>query len=126
MPEMTTISTAELADLERRVNKLGEEKSYLQLMANMMEKLSAVPGLENTVESMLRIVLDFIGGTDLSVHYRIDDGWRRVDVYGNRATMDRIDDADVLAVSESRRPMEREHDFRETRMTTPSFSRAIT
>jgi signal transduction histidine kinase len=126
MPEMTTIPTEELADLRRRVKKLAEEKSYLQLMASLMEKMSAAQGLENTVETMLRIVLDFIGGINLSVHYRIDEEWHGVDIFGNRTTAARLEDADVRIVSETSRPLEREYDFDGTRMTTPVFTRAIT
>lgn len=126
MAEMTTITTTDLANLEERVKKLAADKSYLQLTIHLMDKLSAVPGLDNTIENMLRNVNDVIGGTNVILYYVIDQAVYYADVYGKKQKLDTIDDHDVRMVFERRDPTEQAHDFSHTKMMTPEFSQAFT
>jgi len=112
--------------LAERVRKLGREKSYLQLIFTMMNRIISVPGLENVIENLLKGVVDCIGGTNLILYYLIDHELFSVDIYGVRNRLDRIDDETVRQVFESRQPHEAAHDFRDTWMTTPAFTTAFT
>jgi PAS domain S-box-containing protein len=114
------------SDLAERVKRLGQEKSYLQLIFTMISRVVSVSGLENVSENLLKCIVDCIGGTNLILYYRVDDDIYSVDICGARRLLDRIDDELVSRVFESRQPHELEHDFRDTRMTTPEFTKAYT
>jgi len=126
MSDFITIAKDELANLEERVRKLATEKAYLQLLTHLMNKLSAVPGLENTIESMLKTMIDNIGGTNLMIYYVIDNEIHYVDVSGRKMKLAGVDDVLVKEVFETRRFIEQEHDFSDTKMMTPEFTKAIT
>ncbi|MEW5958276.1 MAG: PAS domain S-box protein [Chloroflexota bacterium] len=126
MSEMTTIPKAELSNLEERANKLAADKSSLQLIIRLMNRMSAVPGLDHTVENMLRNVLDVIGGANLSLYYIIDHDLYYADVYGEKKKLDHVADSLVKKVFESREPIEAEHEFGDTRMMTSEFSKTYT
>jgi hypothetical protein len=84
MSEMTTVSKEKLAGLEARVHKLAADKSHLQLVIQLMNRMSAVAGLDNTVENILRAASDTFGGVNLILYYMIDDDVHCADVYGTR------------------------------------------
>jgi len=108
------------------LKKLTADKSYLNLLIHMMSRLSAVSGLENTVEAMLQAILDNIGGTNLILYYFIDDDIYCADVFGRKMKLDVIDDASVQKVRESCEPAVHEHDFSNTMMITSKFTKAST
>ncbi|MBI5141456.1 MAG: hypothetical protein HZA20_04585 [Nitrospirae bacterium] len=124
MPEITAASGGETARLEARARKLAREKSFLQLSLTLMNRLSAVPGLENTVGTMLEIVLDSIGGANVIVYYFIDDDIHCADVFGGKKQLDRIDDDLVNRALETREFVEIAHAFSDTKMLTPEFTSA--
>jgi signal transduction histidine kinase/CheY-like chemotaxis protein len=126
MPEMNRTSGGELEKLKQRVDKLAREKSYGQLIFGLMEKMSTTPGLENTIENMLRHVMDVIGGTNLILYYTIDNVIYYADVYGKKMQFDRIDDPLVKEVWKNPKPIEKMHDFSDTMMETPEFTKAYT
>ncbi len=126
MPDINTPSADETANLEQRVRKLAMEKSYLQLIIQMMGGLGAVTGLENAVGNMLQVILSTIGGSNIIIYYLIDDTIFRVDVFGEKAKLNGIEDPSILAVFETREPVEYEHDFSDTKMLTPEFTKAST
>ena len=127
MSQATPPSPPERASsIEDRLAKLAADKASLQLVIQMMNRLSAVPGLENTIESMLRAVADVIGGVNVVLWYRIDDEIHCVDVCGVERRLASIDDELVREAFEKREPIEREHPFRDTRMLTPEFTSAYT
>lgn len=102
MPDMISVSTEEWEKLEKRAKKLAGDKSYLQLLVNMMQQLGTVAGLENVVDAVPRIVMENIGGTNLILYYFIDQDIYRTDLYGNRSKLDAIDDPEVARVAERR------------------------
>ncbi len=126
MSDMITISGDELANLEQRVKKLAMEKSYLQLLIHMMGKLSSVSGLENTIENLLRVILNNIGGSNLVIYYAMDRDIYYVDVFGKRMKLNVIEDLSVKKVFETRESIEFECDFSNTKMLTPEFTKAST
>jgi len=126
MTEMINISAEELKSLRDRLEKLAAEKSYLNLLIHMMSRLSAVSGIEDTVEAMLQVILNNIGGVNLKIYYFIDDNIYYSDVFGEKMKLDVIEDASVKKVLESHEPAVYEHDFSDTMMMTPEFTKAMT
>jgi PAS domain S-box-containing protein len=102
------------------------EKSHLQLLIHMMGRLSTVTGLENTIENMLQVILSNIGGSNLVIHYVIDGDIYYVDVFGKKMKLSDIEDLSVKKVFETREFVEFEHDFSDTKMMTPEFTKAST
>jgi diguanylate cyclase (GGDEF)-like protein/PAS domain S-box-containing protein len=113
-------------NLKIRFGKLAAEKSYLNLLIHMMSKLSAVSGLENMIETMLQTILNNIGGINLMLYYFIDNEIFSTDVFGKKIKLETIEDVMVQKVFESREPVEYEHGFSDTMMTTPEFTKATT
>ena len=60
MSETLTPSRQELASMQSRLKKLAEEKAHLQMMNGLMTRLQAVTGLQNTLDTMLRAILDIL------------------------------------------------------------------
>ena len=70
--ETTTISQEELVRLQARMKKSGMDKAYLELVIRLMNRVSAASGLENTIDTVLRNIVDVIGGTNIVLYYWID------------------------------------------------------
>jgi PAS domain S-box-containing protein len=126
MPEMTTISKAELDNLKERAKILAADKAYLQLTIQMMNRLSAVSGLENVVDGLLKAISDAIGGVNTILYYLIDHDTFYADVYGNKQQLESIDDVSVNKVMTTHEPIEQEQPFSNTKMLTPEFTKAFT
>ena len=58
----------ELERLKARAQHNAMEKSYLELVIRLMNRVSTASGLEDTVDCMLRNILDVIGGTDIILY----------------------------------------------------------
>ncbi len=116
----------EVQELRRRLRQLAEEKSRLQLMADLMARLHTAPGLDDTVHSMLGLVAETIGGSNLAVYYRVDEALFRVDALGGKERLTEVDDPLVERVFATGALVEQEGDFGHTRMLAPAFTRAAT
>lgn len=126
MSNVAATSVEELSCLKERVRKLALDKSYLQLIINLMNKVSAAQGLDSLVEALPRNILDVIGGTNIILYYVIDGKMRYADLMGVQGQIDRIDDDLVKKVFECAESIEIEHDFDNTQMLTEEFSKAYT
>ncbi len=126
MTEMVTISGDELERLKGRVRKMAMDKSHLQVINRLMNRMSAVTGIENTIENLLRNILDIMGGANLIMYHVIGETIFFSDVYGRKKKLDAIDDPLVSRVFDTREPVEIEHDFNDTRMMTKAFSKGYT
>jgi len=126
MPETVTIPAGKLAYLEERAKKLAREKSYLQLVMRLINRVSAVSGLEDTVDCMMRNILDVVGGGNIVLYYWIDGDIFSAAVYGTKSKLDAIEDELVQKAVASRAPIEVEHDFSDTQMATLEFGKAYT
>jgi PAS domain S-box-containing protein len=126
MSEMITIPKDELEHLKERVKKLGMEKSYLELITRMMKNLTTVVGLEDTLENMLKTVVDSVGGMNCAIYYIVDSEVYVADVLGKRGKLDHVEDLLVKRVFATHEHVEYEHDFSATLMRTPEFGKAIT
>lgn len=123
---MTAISSEEVSRLKERSAKLAQDKSYLQLIINLINKVSAAQGLENMIETLLNNILDVLGGSNIILYYLIDDELYYADIFGTRMKLAGIDDDLVKSALESGEFIEQEHDFGDTQMLTPQFSKAYT
>ena len=124
MTDTISIPRIELETLQERARKLALENSCLQLVNTLMNSLSAVPGLENTVRAILRIILAHIGGTNVAIYYLIDSQLHYADVYGEKGILEAIDDDMVRRVFEGREFIEEMREFSDTRTVTPEFTKA--
>ncbi|WP_346354782.1 ATP-binding protein [Azotosporobacter soli] len=116
----------ELSHLKERMKRLAMEKSNLQLMTHLMSDMSAVPGLERTIDNLLRTLLENIGGLNVSLYYRIDEKCYYADVYGDKKEVADIDDKLVAAVFKDGEFIECKQEFSDTKMLTPVFDQAAT
>lgn len=126
MAEMISISREEKERLEERVRKSAMEKSYLQLIIRLMNRISMVTGLENVIENMLREIAGVIGGTNIILYYRIDEDLFRADAYGKKEKIAGIDDPVVAKAFECREAGELVGAFSETKMISAEFGKAYT
>lgn len=124
MSALTRLDPQQLARLEERARRLAEEKSYLQLVNDLMIKLSEVPGLDNIVEGILRLILDNLGGSNVGLYYSLGAQTHYADVYGRREVLTSVEDPMVRAAFQSREFVEELRDFADTKMLTPAFTQA--
>lgn len=116
----------DVAALEERVRKLAGEKSSLELVISLMNRMSEAPGLDTTIQNMLHALADVIGGLDLIVYYVHDGEIHSTDINGTARQHTSIADPMVQRVFTSRHPEEIEQPFEDTRMTTEEFASAYT
>lgn len=116
----------ELESLKQRAKKLAMEKSYLQLIIQLMGRISTVSGLEDTIDNLLHAVIDVLGGANLILYYKIDEAIFYSDVYGKKQKLDYISDQQVAQVYQSGIHIECEHDFKDTQLVSAEFTKAYT
>ncbi len=110
----------------QRADRLAAEKSYLQLVNTMMNRLSALPGLENTIQNLLELVVDSIGGTTAGLYYFIDGLVCYTNLDGVKKEGIVIEDPLVLEAVRSGRPVHESRNFQDTLMQTREFASAST
>jgi PAS domain S-box-containing protein len=126
MAEATDTVHAELARLEDRVQKLAADKSNLQLLVQMMNRIGAVAGLDNVVEAMLQAIGDVIGGVGLGIYYQADGVIHYADAFGHKSVVATVADDLVSRAFATGEVREIEHAFSDTQMLTPEFTKAYT
>lgn len=109
-----------------RLSRLAREKSYLQLIINLINKIISVSGLDNIADSILQAVLNVIGGTNSALYYKIDNDLHYVDISGEKKQLDDFDDEIIKTVFTTGNRVEQKLDFSETQMQTAEFSSAYT
>ena len=124
MSEMISMPKIEMERLQERVRKMAGEKSYLQLVNNLMNRLSTVPGLESTVDAIVHLILDNIGGMNVALYYFIDSKIHYADIYGEKKVLDDVDDERVGKALRNNEFIEEVQDFEHTQMLTPRFTDA--
>ncbi|OFX27055.1 MAG: hypothetical protein A2033_06315 [Bacteroidetes bacterium GWA2_31_9] len=116
----------DLSAMKNRADKLALQKSHLQLIVNMMQKLDVVSGLENTIDSLLKIMIGNIGGTNVLLYYIIDNEIYFNDIHNSKSKIENITDELVKKVFKTKKFIEIEQEFNDTLLHTPEFTKAYT
>ena len=124
MNDLVTIPQERLEHLEERARKLAWEKSFLQLAIHLMGELASAPGLDNTLEAVLRIISENLGGTGGVIYYWMGADIFSVDLFGERLQLAEITDPLVQEVIRTGEAVEWEVGFAETRTFAPEFCQA--
>ena len=85
-------------ELRTRMRRLVEEKSSLQLVLSLIERLDSQPGIERLINSMLCSIVESIGGTNIKLYYWMGEELHYVDFLGSRTILAEIDDPLVQQV----------------------------
>lgn len=91
------LSSQDELDLKTRMRRLVEEKSSLQLVLSLIERLDLQPGIDAVINSMLCSIIESIGGTNIKLYYFMDD-LHYVDFMGERKVLTEPDDIQVEQV----------------------------
>lgn len=94
-------SPSDVERLQRRLHKLVEEKSHLQLVIKLIEQLNPLAGLENMIQAMLQAIGETIGGTNIGLYYWIESDLRYAGFLGQDHLIDSIDDPMIRQVQEN-------------------------
>ncbi|GAB0056887.1 Sensor histidine kinase RcsC [Candidatus Magnetaquicoccaceae bacterium FCR-1] len=78
--------------LRERLQKLAEEKSNLQLILSLIERLTTGFNPRDMVQQMLTSVIEIIGGTDMTIHYWIGNELHLASFLGEERVVGSIDD----------------------------------
>ncbi|MFH2140453.1 MAG: ATP-binding protein [Pseudomonadota bacterium] len=97
----TDKSTEEIQRLQKRLRRLAEEKSNLQLIMRLIEQINPLPGIEEMVHTMLLSMVDTIGGTNIKLYYFVEAELRYVDFMGETRILPDFDDPLVAQVATS-------------------------
>ncbi len=112
--------------LQERAKKLAMEKSYYQLVMQMISRISQQPGLENAIENMLLNTMEILGGSNLAIYYRVDEQLYYADAMGERRELAQVDDEHVESVFVSGEEVEFEGAFEKTLLKTAEFTKSYT
>ena len=93
-------AAGEVERLQARVRKLAEEKAYLQLVIQLIERLNPLPGVESIVRSLLNSIVETIGGTQIKLYYWIEGELHYADFSGEKTILSTIDDPMAAEVIE--------------------------
>jgi signal transduction histidine kinase/CheY-like chemotaxis protein len=88
-------------DLRARMRRLAEEKSNLQLVLSLLERLDLQPGIEAMISSMFFSIVESIGGTNIKLYYWVDTLLHYADFFGERKILETLDESLVNQVLES-------------------------
>jgi signal transduction histidine kinase/CheY-like chemotaxis protein len=99
-------SSQEVERLKERIRRLAEEKSYLQLIIRMIERLDPQPGIHDMIMTMLGNIMETIGGTNIKIWYKIDKDLHYAELFGNTTTLQTVDDPVAAEVMQDRRFVE--------------------
>jgi PAS domain S-box-containing protein len=91
-PEEMSSQNAEIERLNTRVTKLIEEKSYFQLLLQLMEQLNPLIGLDDMIKTLLHHIVESIGGTNIRFWYWLEDELHYVDFNGENKVLPTYDD----------------------------------
>ena len=92
----------ELDRLRVRLRRLAEEKSTLQLITRLVERLNPMSGVEDLVRGLLHSILETIGGTNIKLYYWIENELHYIDFTGTNQVLSMIDDPLVAEAAERR------------------------
>ncbi len=89
------VSAAEIDELRRRVSRLARDNAWLRLVTSMLARLSAADGLNQVVDTILAVLMETIGGSNLTVYYAMGGRWHAKDLFHGPREMEAPDDPSV-------------------------------
>ena len=107
----------QIADLESRLRKLAEDKSNLQLVIRLIERINPLPGVEDMIRSLLASIVETIGGTNIKLYYWIGSELHCTDFAGHNVVLAEIDDPVAARVARSRSFIEERGNDADTLLT---------
>ena len=107
----------QIADLESRLRKLAEDKSNLQLVIRLIERINPLPGVEDMIRSLLASIVETIGGTNIKLYYWIGSELHCTDFAGDNVVLAEIDDPVAARVARSRSFIEERGNDADTLLT---------
>lgn len=113
-----------ISQLEGRIRKLSEEKANLYLILHLVELLNPIAGVESLLDSLITALCGSLGGSNVEIYYLDEGDIRYANLFGDRTTLDSIDDPLVQEVFRSHRFIEQASDSQRTllRGTTPAVA----
>lgn len=106
------------------IRTLNEEKSYLQLIMTLMNKICEQSGIGSVIDTILQGVLNVIGGTNLILVYQLDSTLHYIDLFGEQKNLEHLDDIMMSIAFSTGMPQEQVLDFSSSLMTTEEFGKA--
>lgn len=115
-----------VAYLESRVRKVSEEKANLYLVLHLVELLNPLAGIEGLLQSLMSALCASLGGTNVEIYYLDEGDIHYANLFGERRVVERIDDALVAEVFESRKFVEQSTDISHTLLVNDALPVACT
>lgn len=116
----------EIESLQERARRLSAEKAEYQLLVHLVENLTRISAGEETIVRKLQCILEIIGGSNITLYYKANEGYKSLDALGNDIYLEQLNEANVEEAFKTCRFVEIVEDFSKTMMQTPEFSRAYT
>jgi diguanylate cyclase (GGDEF)-like protein/PAS domain S-box-containing protein len=84
--------------LQARVARLAEDKSNLQLVMRLIERLNPLPDVADMVRDLLVSIVETVGGTNIGIYYWSEDKIHYRDFAGQDTLLDEVADPLVRQV----------------------------
>lgn len=116
------------SERDDRLCNLAREKSFLQLVISMINRIAESPGVDSIAETVVNGLPSLIGGERAVLYIDDREGstYRYIESTGNRGESTRIEDERVRRCFETGQPEERTEPFSSTLMKTEPFCRSYT
>ncbi|MEY4719345.1 MAG: hypothetical protein RL563_1963 [Pseudomonadota bacterium] len=113
-PPNQQILLEQIAHLESRVRKLSEEKANLYLILHMVDLLNPIAGVESLLDSLMTALCGSLGGSNVEIYYLDEAEIHYANLFGERRTLEKIDDPVVAEVFQRHRFTEETSDSKRT------------
>ncbi|MGA7828624.1 MAG: ATP-binding protein [Geobacteraceae bacterium] len=100
MTELVTIGADELDRLRERLRELSRQKSRVELINVMYDRISRASGIDEVIDTILAVLLESVGGLNLVLYHHRDGSWYSNDIYNRKEVSTEITDPLVREVIE--------------------------
>jgi len=120
-------ANSETVRLKDNVKTLSQKIAELRLINEMISNLTPITGLDDSVEKILNLLMDAIGGTNIIIYYKTDEQWNYKDIFGENEASITIEDPLVKDVIKTKTFMEiADSDTFVTGVQTDRYSKGAT
>jgi PAS domain S-box-containing protein len=106
-------------ELQSKLNSLERERSYLQLMAHMMQQINTVSGLNNFISKMLSVIAENFKSNQVSIYCCVEGYYFYTNALGEPECFSVLDDPDIETVFKTAEPLNRTPETEKTSVTEP-------